>query len=207
MTLLQRTQRHKSQVTSGAMHRPPAPMQLPRLPPLTHAARAHPVYRHGPSTHALAGTEGQGNTVFCICQPCARDSGNKIAASAHVMGSGGLAVDVMAIGCLGVDPRGENGYSAIFLTLDFRSSEFCAAMILLPSFYCHEPRPLASSRRQHTESAQARLVLGLRLCRRRPELVGRRIRAAAGAGGVAHALQHGGRRPDAVAGVARGTRC
>jgi hypothetical protein len=48
-----------------------------------------------------------GNTVFCICQPCARDSGNKIAASAHGMGSGGLAVDAMVIGCLGVDHRGE----------------------------------------------------------------------------------------------------
>jgi hypothetical protein len=48
-----------------------------------------------------------GNMVFCIWQPCARDSGNKLAASAHVMGSGGLAVDAMAIGCLGMDRRGE----------------------------------------------------------------------------------------------------
>ena len=107
----------------GAMHRPPAPMQLPRLPPLTHAARAHPVYRHGPSTHALAGTEGQGNTVFCICQPCARDSGNKIAASAHGMGSGGLAADAMAIGCLGVDRRGER----FFVLSHFRLGSLISA--------------------------------------------------------------------------------
>ena len=44
-----------------------------------------------------------GNKVFCLWQACVRDSGNKIAASAHGMGSGGLAVDAMAIGCLGVD--------------------------------------------------------------------------------------------------------
>ena len=35
----------------------------------------------------------------------ARDAGNKNAASG--MGSGGLAVDSMAIGCRGVDRRGE----------------------------------------------------------------------------------------------------
>jgi hypothetical protein len=46
---------------------------------------------------------GPGNRVFCIWQPCARDSGNKTATSAHGMGSGGLAVDAMAIGCLGVE--------------------------------------------------------------------------------------------------------
>ena len=37
----------------------------------------------------------------------ARGSGNKIAASAHGMGSGGLVVDAMAIGCLGVERRVE----------------------------------------------------------------------------------------------------
>ena len=31
------------------------------------------------------------------------NSGNKIAASAHGMGSGGSAVDAMVIGCLGVE--------------------------------------------------------------------------------------------------------
>ena len=35
------------------------------------------------------------------------DSGNKTAASAHGMGSGVLAVDARAIGCLGVDRCGE----------------------------------------------------------------------------------------------------
>jgi len=36
-----------------------------------------------------------------------RDPGNKAAASAHGMGSGGLAVDAMAIGGLGVDRHGQ----------------------------------------------------------------------------------------------------
>ena len=44
-------------------------------------------------------------------QPCARDSGNKIAASAHGMGSGGSAVDAMVIGCLGVERRAERFFS------------------------------------------------------------------------------------------------
>ena len=47
-----------------------------------------------------------GNQVFCIWQPCARDAGNKNAASAYGMGAGGLAVDAMAIGCLGVECSG-----------------------------------------------------------------------------------------------------
>ena len=48
----------------------------------------------------------------------ARDSGNKIADSAHGMGSGDLAVDVMVIGCLGVDRRGERIFVlSHFLTL------------------------------------------------------------------------------------------
>jgi hypothetical protein len=38
---------------------------------------------------------------------CARDSGDKITASAHDMGSGYLAVDAMVIGCLGVERRME----------------------------------------------------------------------------------------------------
>jgi hypothetical protein len=48
------------------------------------------------------------NKQHSLSQPYARDSGNKIAASAHGMGSGGLVVDAMsaAIGCLGVDRRG-----------------------------------------------------------------------------------------------------
>jgi hypothetical protein len=53
------------------------------------------------------------NTIFCIWQPCARDSGNKIAASAYGMGSGGLVVDAMAIGCLGVDRRGKAGLGSL----------------------------------------------------------------------------------------------
>ena len=46
-----------------------------------------------------------------------RDPGNKAADSAHVMGSGGLAVDAMAIGCLGVERRVELFFS--YLALDF----------------------------------------------------------------------------------------
>jgi len=45
----------------------------------------------------------------------ARDSVNKIAASAHGMGSGGLAVDAMAIGCLGVERRVERFFSYLGL--------------------------------------------------------------------------------------------
>jgi len=49
------------------------------------------------------------------------DSGNKIAVSAHGMGSGGLAVDAMAIGCLGVDRRVERFFS--YLAISFHSTE------------------------------------------------------------------------------------
>ena len=41
----------------------------------------------------------------------ARDSRNKIAVSAHVMGSGGLAVDAMTVGCLGVERRVERFFA------------------------------------------------------------------------------------------------
>jgi hypothetical protein len=72
-------------------------------------ARTHP--------HPAYTQKVPGNKVFRIWQVGARDSGNKIAASAHVMGSGGLAVDAMAIGCLGVDRRVELFFS--YLALDF----------------------------------------------------------------------------------------
>ena len=52
-----------------------------------------------------------GNKVFRIWQAGARDSGSKIAASAHGMGAGGLAVDTMSIGCLGVERRVELFFS------------------------------------------------------------------------------------------------
>ena len=62
-----------------------------RRPPTLHertlytvTGRAHTVIR--PRVYA-----GPRNRAFCIWQPCARDSGNKTTASAHVMGSGGLA--------------------------------------------------------------------------------------------------------------------
>ena len=62
-------------------------------------ARTHP--------HPACTQKVPGNKVFRIWQVGSRDSGNKIAASAHGMGSGGLAVDAMAIGCLGVERRVE----------------------------------------------------------------------------------------------------
>ena len=72
------------------------------------AARTYP--------HPACTQKVPGNKVFRICQAGALDSGNKIAASAHGMGSGGLAVDAMAIGCLGVERRVERffSYLAIF---------------------------------------------------------------------------------------------
>jgi len=58
-----------------------------------------------------------GNKPLYIRQPRARDTCKKIAASAHVMGSGGSAIDTMVIGCLGVECRAERffSYLAIFL--------------------------------------------------------------------------------------------
>ncbi len=97
-------------------HHLPARMTLPRLPPRTHAvphtphagtARTHP--------HPACTQKVPGNKVFRICQAGARDSGNKIPASAHGMGTGGLAVDAMSIGCLGVDRRVERFFS--YLTI------------------------------------------------------------------------------------------
>ena len=72
------------------------------------AARTYP--------HPACTQKVPGNKVFRIWQAGALDSGNKIAASAHGMGSGGLAVDAMAIGCLGVERRVERffSYLAIF---------------------------------------------------------------------------------------------
>jgi len=90
-------------------------------PPRTHTApqapAAHPRRTRAPRTqerpehtrpgmHPLSPTV-PGNKPFCMWQPYARDSGNKIADSAHGMGSGGSAVDAMVIGCLGVDRRAE----------------------------------------------------------------------------------------------------
>jgi len=43
--------------TRGDRHRPPAPTPLSRLPPPTHATRAHTTCRHGSSMHDLACTQ------------------------------------------------------------------------------------------------------------------------------------------------------
>ena len=79
-----------------------APTPHPRTP---HAgtARTHP--------HPACTQNVPGNKVFRTWQAGALDSGNKIAGSAHGMGSGGLAVDAMAIGCLGVERRVERFFS------------------------------------------------------------------------------------------------
>ena len=71
-------------------------------------ARTHP--------HPACTQKVPGNKVFSICQAGAGDSGNKIAASVHGMGSGVLAVDTMVIGCLGVERLVEwfFSYLAIF---------------------------------------------------------------------------------------------
>jgi hypothetical protein len=90
-------------------------------PPRTHAGvqspaahprrTAHPVRMNCPNTHVSARTQhAPGNKPLCILQPRACDAGNKIAASAHVMGSGGSAV-AMVIGRLGVDRHVECFFS------------------------------------------------------------------------------------------------
>jgi hypothetical protein len=100
--------------TRGARHRPPHPRRCPgsRHPRTPHERTPHAgtVQERTPS-HVRKACPG--NQVFCIWQPCARDAGNKNAASAYGMGSGGLAVDAMSIGCRGVKRRVER-----FLHLD-----------------------------------------------------------------------------------------
>ena len=75
-------------------------------------ARTHP--------HPACTQNVPGNKVFRIWQAGALDSGNKIAVSAHGMGSGGLAVDAMAIGCLGVERRVERFFSYLAIFSTFR---------------------------------------------------------------------------------------
>jgi hypothetical protein len=71
-----------------------------------------------------------GNRVFCIWQPCAIDSGNKTEDSAHVMGSGGLAVDAMAIGCLGVDRCGERFFVLNHFSDDLLGTTVCVECLI-----------------------------------------------------------------------------
>jgi len=58
-------------------------------------------------THLRMHPVGPRKQGFLHMSAVRRDSGNKIAVSAHGMGSGGLAVDAMAIGCLGMECRVE----------------------------------------------------------------------------------------------------
>ena len=80
------------------------------------AARTYP--------HPACTQKVPGNKVFRIWQAGALDSGNKIAASAHGMGSGGLAVDAMAIGCLGVERRVERFFSYLAISSKVRLEIF-----------------------------------------------------------------------------------
>ena len=81
-------------------------MLVSRLPPRIHSAPAG-LYScpYSYDTRPFVCEACPGNKVFRIWQAGARDSGNKIAASAHGMGSGGPTVDAMVIGRLGVDCR------------------------------------------------------------------------------------------------------
>ncbi len=87
-------------------------MLVSRLPPRIHAPPAG-LYScpYSYDTRPFVCEACPRNKVFRIWQAVARDSGNKIAASAHGMGAGGLAVDAMAIGCLGVELRVELFFS------------------------------------------------------------------------------------------------
>jgi len=113
-----------------------ASVSLRRGTRLTHAARPH---RQAPPPRTHAGAQAPAahprrTRALCtqerpehICpgtHPArprkqaslhtAADAGNKIAASAHGMGSGGSAVDAMVIGCLGVERRAERFFSCHF---------------------------------------------------------------------------------------------
>ena len=91
------------------------------------AARTYP--------HPACTQKVPGNKVFRIWQAGALDSGNKIAASAHGMGSGGLAVDAMAIGCLGVERRVERFFSylaILFQPHHFWSPNYAACLFATP---------------------------------------------------------------------------
>ena len=78
-------------------------------PPRTHAAAqalaTHPRSTRAPRTqerpeHTRPGMHPLSPRKQAFLHMRAHDSGNKIAASAHGMGSGGSAVDAMVIGCL-----------------------------------------------------------------------------------------------------------
>jgi hypothetical protein len=97
----------RTQPTRGARHRPPAPIQLSRLPPPTHAARARPSCRHGPSTHLACTQDLHRKPGF----KSAYDSRAPWTQATRTLciwhGMGVLAVDAMAIECLRVYRRGE----------------------------------------------------------------------------------------------------
>ena len=99
-------------------------MLVSRLPPRIHVAPAG-LYSclYSYDTRPFVCEACSGNKVFRIWQADARDSGNNLAASAHGMGAGGLAVDAMAIGCLGVERRVERFFSYLAIQNDFSFGE------------------------------------------------------------------------------------
>ena len=94
---------------------PPGTQDVVSTPAVRSCSMSAPCMQARPSMYALCACRaGPGNRVFCTRQPC--DPGNKVVASTHGMRSGGLSVDAMAIGCLGVERRGERFFhtNAIF---------------------------------------------------------------------------------------------
>jgi hypothetical protein len=103
---------------------PPHPCSRPdsRRAPMPHLRTPHAgTARSHPSSYAPSmSLETRFSALWLTC---ARDSGNKIAASAHGMGSGCLAVDAMVIGCLGVERHVER----VFILSHFWANHFLTA--------------------------------------------------------------------------------
>jgi hypothetical protein len=79
--------------------------------PDAHARRTSAPRAQARPGHARLRMRTRQPPVFRVWPPCARHSGNKSAASAHGIGSGGLAVDNMVVRCLGVETRGERFFA------------------------------------------------------------------------------------------------
>jgi hypothetical protein len=101
-------------VTTGTAFPHPCCYPDSRRTPSPHLRTPHAgTARPHTSRHAPVGPRKQKQSFLHMA--AVRDSGNKIAASAHGMGSGGLAVDAMVIECLGAPCGAFFSYLAIFL--------------------------------------------------------------------------------------------
>ena len=90
--------------------------------PATRARRVRtPRTADAPTTHTVGGRSPRWpeNQPFRARQANAPNPGSKAATSAHGMGSGGLAVDAMVVGCLGAARRVERFFRT---SLHFRDS-------------------------------------------------------------------------------------